>query len=198
MRWYLFLAIAAVLAATFIILCCVLLNPWVSVVVVVVLGMLVIELFGLMGFLGIKLSAIPAVILIVSVGLSVEFSLHISIAFLTTIGSKDRRLRISLEQTMNPVVHGAASTLLGVAMLAFSEFDFIFRYFFFSLSALILLGLLNGIVLLPVLLAWIGPAQEVTPLENPHFFMLPEPVVEVAPSPSLPGAEEEEEAAGRR
>ena len=125
LRWYLFLAIAAVLAATFLILCCVLLNPWVSIIVVVVLGMLVIELFGLMGFLGIKLSAIPAVILIVSVGLSVEFSLHISIAFLTTIGSKDRRLRISLEQTMNPVVHGAASTLLGVAMLAFSEFDFI-------------------------------------------------------------------------
>ena len=27
-----------------------------------------------------------------------------------------------------PVTHGAISTLLGVAMLAFSQFDFIFRY----------------------------------------------------------------------
>ena len=44
---------------------------------VVVLAMMVVELFGFMGFVGIKLSAVPAVILIVSVGIGVEFTVHV-------------------------------------------------------------------------------------------------------------------------
>ncbi len=44
--------------------------------------MMVVELFGFMGFLGIKLSAVPAVILIVSVGIGVEFTVHISLVSL--------------------------------------------------------------------------------------------------------------------
>ncbi len=35
------------------------------------------QLFGALGLLGIKLSAVPAVILILAVGIGVEFSLHI-------------------------------------------------------------------------------------------------------------------------
>lgn len=46
---------------------------------VLVLAMVVVELFGMMGLAGIKLSAVPAVILIVSVGISVEFTVHISL-----------------------------------------------------------------------------------------------------------------------
>ena len=34
------------------------------------------QLFGALGLLGIKLSAVPAVILILAVGIGVEFSLH--------------------------------------------------------------------------------------------------------------------------
>ena len=41
--------------------------------------MTVVELFGFMGLIGIKLSAIPAVLLIVSVGIGVEFTVHISL-----------------------------------------------------------------------------------------------------------------------
>ena len=41
------------------------------------MAMMVVELFGFMGLTGIKLSAIPAVILIVSVGIGVEFTVHI-------------------------------------------------------------------------------------------------------------------------
>ena len=41
--------------------------------------MMVVELFGFMGLIGIKLSAVPAVLLIVSVGIGVEFTVHISL-----------------------------------------------------------------------------------------------------------------------
>lgn len=48
-------------------------------------------------------------------------------------------------------------------MLAFSQFDFIVRYFFLVLMILILLGLFNGLVFLPVLLVMMGPPAQVIP-----------------------------------
>lgn len=46
---------------------------------VFVLAMMTVELFGIMGLIGIKLSAIPVVILIASVGIGVEFTVHIAL-----------------------------------------------------------------------------------------------------------------------
>jgi predicted RND superfamily exporter protein len=68
----------------------------------------------------------------------------------------------SIDQVFVPVIHGALSTLLGILMLGFSKFDFVFNYFFIVLTALILIGLVNGLVLLPVLLSLVGPNCEVS------------------------------------
>lgn len=38
-----------------------------------------VELFGFMGLMGIKLSAVPVVILIASVGIGVEFTVHVAL-----------------------------------------------------------------------------------------------------------------------
>lgn len=38
-----------------------------------------VELFGMMGLIGIKLSAVPVVILIASVGIGVEFTVHVAL-----------------------------------------------------------------------------------------------------------------------
>lgn len=46
---------------------------------VFILTMMTVELFGIMGLIGIKLSAIPVVILIASVGIGVEFTVHIAL-----------------------------------------------------------------------------------------------------------------------
>ena len=43
------------------------------------LAMILVELFGFMGMIGIKLSAVPAVILIMAVGIGVEFTLHMAV-----------------------------------------------------------------------------------------------------------------------
>lgn len=43
-----------------------------------------------------------------------------------------------------PVIHGGLSTLLGIIMLAFSEFDFVVKYFFVVMTALVIIGLING------------------------------------------------------
>lgn len=49
-------------------------------------------------------------------------------AFLTAIGDRNKRAILALEHMFAPVLDGAFSTLLGVLMLAGSEFDFIVRY----------------------------------------------------------------------
>lgn len=43
---------------------------------VLALALITVQVFGFMGLTGIKLSAVPAVTLILSVGVSVEFTVH--------------------------------------------------------------------------------------------------------------------------
>ncbi|XP_051007102.1 protein patched homolog 1 [Acomys russatus] len=180
LRHWLLLAISVVLACTFLVCAVFLLNPWTAGIIVTVLALMTVELFGMMGLIGIKLSAVPVVILIASVGIGVEFTVHVALAFLTAIGDKNHRAMLALEHMFAPVLDGAVSTLLGVLMLAGSEFDFIVRYFFAVLAILTVLGVLNGLVLLPVLLSFFGPCPEVSPANGLN--RLPTPSPEPPPS----------------
>ncbi|XP_004699534.2 protein patched homolog 2 isoform X1 [Echinops telfairi] len=177
LRHYFLLAVCILLLCTFLVCALLLLSPWTASLVVLVLTMMTVELFGIMGFLGIKLSAIPVVILVASVGIGVEFTVHVALGFLTTQGSRDLRAARALEHMFAPVTDGAVSTLLGLLMLAGSHFDFIVRYFFVVLAVLTLLGLLHGLVLLPVLLSLLGPPPEVVQVykESPEVLNPPTP-----------------------
>uniref|UniRef100_H3A349 Patched 1 n=1 Tax=Latimeria chalumnae TaxID=7897 RepID=H3A349_LATCH len=175
LRHWLLLSISVVLACTFLVCALFLLNPWTAMIIVLILVLMTMELFGMMGLIGIKLSAVPVVILIASVGIGVEFTVHVTLAFLTSIGDKDHRAVVALEHMFAPVLDGAVSTLLGVLMLAGSEFDFIVRYFFAVLAILTILGALNGLVLLPVLLSYFGPYPEVSPVDGRSRLPTPSP-----------------------
>uniref|UniRef100_A0A8C6VX29 Patched 1 n=1 Tax=Nothobranchius furzeri TaxID=105023 RepID=A0A8C6VX29_NOTFU len=175
LRHWLLLSISVVLACTFLVCALFLLNPWTAGIIVLVLSLMTVELFGFMGLMGIKLSAVPVVILIASVGIGVEFTVHVALAFLTAIGDRHKRAVLALEHMFAPVLDGAFSTLLGVLMLAGSEFDFIVRYFFAVLAILTVLGVLNGLVLLPVLLSYFGPYPEVSPADGCSRLPSPSP-----------------------
>lgn len=79
LRPSLILALACALGAAFILVGLLLLSVWASILVVISVGMILVQLLGVMILLGIKLSAIPAVILILSVGLGVCFTVHMSL-----------------------------------------------------------------------------------------------------------------------
>lgn len=194
LRFFLLLALLCVLITTFLVLTITLMNPWLAAVLVVVLAMILVELFGFMGLVGIKLSAAPAVILIMTVGIGVEFTLHVAVGFVTAIGNRNRRVLMATEHTFAPVVHGATSTFLGIIMLVSTEFDFIVKYFFNVLAALVVLGILNGLILLPVLLSVLGPRGEVLPKDNPDRLSTPTP----EPSPRLRVRERERSSRSRR
>merc|ERR1719195_1398451 len=111
-------------------------------------------------YIGLRFYLLLALAAALAAVFAVEFPLHIVLSYVGSLGDRGRRTELALEHMFAPVMHGAVSTFLGVAMLAFSQFDFIFRYFFLVLLALILLGVFNGLVLLPVLLVVVGPPAQ--------------------------------------
>lgn len=79
LRLYLFSALVLVLAVVFLVIFAFLLNPLTATLIVTILAAIVLQLFGLMGFISVRLSAVPAVILIVAVGISINFVCHITL-----------------------------------------------------------------------------------------------------------------------
>ena len=127
LRFYLLLSLAAAITAVFLVISILLMSPWSAALIIFIVSSIVGQLFGALGIFGIKLSAVPAVILILAVGIGVEFTLHILLSFVGSLGDRSKRTVLALEHMFAPVMHGAFSTFLGVVMLAFSQFDFIFR-----------------------------------------------------------------------
>lgn len=54
-----------------------LLNAWAAVLVTLALATLVLQLLGVMAILGVKLSAVPAVLLVLAIGRGVHFTVHL-------------------------------------------------------------------------------------------------------------------------
>ncbi|KHN71235.1 Protein patched -like protein 1 [Toxocara canis] len=153
-------AICVIAFAVFFVISLIICNPWAAGVIMIILVLMTIELAGFLGLAGIKLNPVSAVTIITAVGIGVEFTAHVVLAFLTSLGTRERRMVAAVDRVFVPVIHGAFSTLLGIIMLAFSEFEFVVKYFFVVMSALIAIGVVNGLALLPVLLSLIGPPCE--------------------------------------
>ena len=130
---------------------------WGALVIAFVILMIVFEVAGFMGLFSIKLSAIPAVSLIMCVGVGVEFTAHITLSFMLSSGTNDERVGHALDHMFAPTIDGSISTALGILMLGASEFEFIRKYFFFVYIVIVGVGCVNGILFLPVILSIAGP-----------------------------------------
>lgn len=71
------MAVLVALGSVFIVVSLLLLNLKTAALIVGMLAVVVLQLFGLMGVLNVKLSVIPAVLLIISSGISVHFMIHL-------------------------------------------------------------------------------------------------------------------------
>ncbi|CDW56596.1 protein patched homolog; patched family protein [Trichuris trichiura] len=172
---YLILSLSIICGAVFVTISLILFNPWAAILVVTCVATMAFELAGLMGLYGLKLNPVSVVTLITAVGIGVEFTVHMLLSFLTSMGNRSERMQKAVWHMFTPVLHGGLSTLLGLLMLAFSEFEFIVQYFFLVMSTLILLGIFNGLVVFPVLLSWVGPPPEVQSLDNSNCLPPPSP-----------------------
>ncbi|EDW32491.1 GL10416 [Drosophila persimilis] len=81
LRSSLAMILACVLLAALVLVSLLLLSVWAAVLVILSVLASLAQIFGAMTLLGIKLSAIPAVILILSVGMMLCFNVHISLSW---------------------------------------------------------------------------------------------------------------------
>ena len=120
-----------------------------------------IDVAGITYILGMTLDPFYLMDLIIGVGLSVDYAVHIAHSFVAHEGSKKQRATSGFIAISPAVLHGAATTFLAITLLVFSE-SHLFSIFFNIISLTVVLGLYHGLFYLPTMLVLIGADKEQT------------------------------------
>ncbi|KAM9387519.1 patched domain-containing protein 3 [Phaethornis superciliosus] len=131
-------------------------NPLCCLWVTFAIASVIVGVAGFMTFWDVNLDSISMINLVICIGFSVDFSAHISYAFVTSRESSANGKAIKALSLLGyPVLQGAVSTILGVVVLAAAK-TYIFRTFFKIMFLVILFGALHGLVFIPVFLTIFG------------------------------------------
>ena len=137
--------------------------------IIMCVGLVDLFLFTLMVFWKVAFNTVTGVNIVVAIGMAVDYSAHIGHAYLEAEPPKEElekletnhqirawKARHALKNMGSSVMHGAISTILATSALAGSN-SFIFMSFFKMYLGIVIFGLMNGFILLPVLLSLCGP-----------------------------------------
>ncbi|XP_070560774.1 patched domain-containing protein 3-like [Ptychodera flava] len=146
-------------AAMFVVSLILIPHPVCSIYVTFAIATISTGVVGFMTLWDVRLDSISMINIIICIGFSVDFSAHITYAFVIAPFNKRNERAIEALHILGwPIIEGALSTILGVAALAGSE-SYIFRTFFKTMFLVILIGAVHGLLFLPVFLTLIGPCQ---------------------------------------
>jgi len=132
-------------------------NIWVCLLVCLSVIITLVNVCGMMHFWGLTIDTLTSILLILSMGLAIDYSAHIGHTFMTIAGTRNERAKITVATMGSAVINGGFSTFLAFVLLATSN-SYVFITFFKVFFLVVVFGLFNGLGLLPVLLSWVGPA----------------------------------------
>ncbi|XP_063727717.1 patched domain-containing protein 3-like [Symsagittifera roscoffensis] len=118
--------------------------------------MTMVDTAGLMYFWGTDVNFITATYIILSIGLAVDYSAHIGLAFMKNTGLRKERIQKCLMEIGRAVFNGGFSNCLALVPLAFCT-SYAFTTFFQTFMLVSILALYHGLIFLPVALSIIGP-----------------------------------------
>ncbi|XP_072025841.1 patched domain-containing protein 3-like [Amphiura filiformis] len=147
------------IAAMFVISLLLIPHPVCSIIVTLALVSTLIGIIGYMAIWNIVLDSISLLSLILALGFSVDYSAHITYAFVSS-SAKTRRQRsiFALYSLGAPTLQGATSTILAVSVLS-GSFSYIYRTFFSTMVLVVSIGATHGLVFLPVFLMLFVPIK---------------------------------------
>ncbi|KAM9417444.1 patched domain-containing protein 3-like [Salvelinus alpinus] len=131
-------------------------NPICSLWVTFAIASVIVGVAGFMALWDVNLDSVSMINLVICIGFSVDFSAHISYAFVSSKEVTANKKAVDAVYHLGyPIIQGAVSTILGVVVLSAAE-SYIFRTFFKIMFLVILFGVLHGIVFIPVFLTFFG------------------------------------------
>ncbi|XP_048240441.1 patched domain-containing protein 3-like [Haliotis rufescens] len=132
-------------------------HPLLVFLVVLNVVSILVGIFGFLYIWGLSLSSVTMIHLIMSVGFSVDFSVHVCSAYMIGKGrNRSEKTESAIVHAAGPILNGGMSSLLGILVLVFSK-SYIFNSFFKIMFTVIMFGMLHAVFLLPVILSIIGP-----------------------------------------
>ena len=136
-----------------------------AVVTVIPVGLVAAWLYGIMYLAGFNLNFVTATIGAVSIGVGIDYSVHMTVRFREELGRSDNRMN-ALRRAANgagmALVASAASSILGFAILGFAPMP-MFSAFGILTALMVFLALAASVVVLPSLLLLATPEKAKSP-----------------------------------
>jgi Niemann-Pick C1 protein len=110
--------------------------------------------------LGIHINAVMYVTMVMSIGLLVDFIMHVLLRYYESPGDRREKTTTMLRTMGASILVGGISTFLGTLPLAFSTSE-IFYTIFVAFLGLVTLGCGHGLILMPVIISTIGPEDQI-------------------------------------
>ena len=132
-----------------------------GIVTIIPIGLVVAWLYGFMHVFGFGLNFITATIAAVSIGVGIDYSIHMTQRFrqeLALVGERTIALRRAGEGTGLALVASAATSILGFAIMGFAPMPMFASYGILT-AIIIFLALVAALLVLPSLLFLVTPAQ---------------------------------------
>lgn len=101
--------------------------------------------------------------------------LLLTTGFLSAVGSRERRVKMSLEINADPIIKGDLGLVISVLVLIMSEFEFIHNQVFMFLIISVVTSFANSLTFFPLMLSIIGPKGEIVPVEHDNRISTPPP-----------------------
>ncbi|XP_070560872.1 patched domain-containing protein 3-like isoform X1 [Ptychodera flava] len=141
-------------------------QPICAVYVTVSIASIVVGVIGYMALWNVGLDFVSMIIIVVCIGFSVDYSAHVTYAFvISPRDSRNERAIESLHLLGLPILQSVLSTLIAISLISTSK-TYAFRAIFKTMFLGITLGGLHGLLFLPVLLSFLGPSKSVRKVDK--------------------------------